>query len=151
MDGSPRRRGVRKRVADCGHHAGRRDSLDRPQSMRKLRREGHEASPSIRKPTVEREKVDRTELLDRNRTRSLRIEKRALEVEAEAALVRQVDLGPRRQEVARDAAPDERFRIVDLEVDEARKDVQFPFRLRRSLDRDDAIRLDPEDARVNAV
>ena len=120
-------------------------------ASRKLRREGHETSPAIRKPAVESAKVDRTELVDRDRARSLRIEKRALEVEADAALVRQVDRGPRRQEIARDTAPDQGLRVVDVEVDEAREDVQFPFRLRRSLDRDDAIRLDPDDAGVRAV
>jgi DNA-binding NarL/FixJ family response regulator len=151
VDSGAGRRSVRKRVADRGHHAGRRDSLDRLQSMRKLRREGHETSPPIRKPAVEGGKIDWTELVDRDRTRSLRIEKRALEVEADAALVRQADRGPRRQEVARDAAPDKGFWIVDVEVDEARKDMQVPFQLRRSLDRDDATRLDPDDARVRAV
>jgi DNA-binding NarL/FixJ family response regulator len=150
-DGSAGGRTVRKRMADRGDGAGRRDPRDRLQGVRKLRRERYETSKPVRKPAVESGKVDRTKLVDRDRARSLRIEKRALEVETDAALVRQVDGRPRRQEVGRDAAPGKGFRIVDLEVDEAREDVQPPFRLRRSLDRDDATRLDSDDARVGAV
>ena len=131
------------RVADGGDDPRFGQPLDRDERERELRRQGDEADqiggPS---PLGDRAEIDRRQFLHRYGSRRLRVEERPFQMEAQTEWI--LDRGDvaRGEQVARDPARRQPFRLVDLQVDEARKDERLLRSPLPPLDRDDDSVLD---------
>ena len=138
-----RRQVVCMRVADGGDDPRFGQPLDRDERERELRRQGDEADqiggPS---PLGDRAEIDRRQFLHRYGSRRLRVEERPFQMEAQTEWI--LDRGDvaRGEQVARDPARRQPFRLVDLQVDEARKDERLLRSPLPPLDRDDDSVLD---------
>jgi hypothetical protein len=136
-------------VTDSGNGPSRRDQAYGVERAGHLGRERHEAD-GAGEPVVERREIDRPKLLDRDRAGCLRVEERALEVEAEAELAHgRVGL-QRRLEKRRDALLDEPVRVVDMQVDEAGKDPNPLGDGGLSLDRGDSVSFEAKRTEIGA-
>ncbi len=121
-----RRQVVRPRVPERGHDAAGGQPLDGGERQRQLGRDGDQANEVARGyPFVDGPQVDRRQLLDGDRAGGLRVQKRPFEVEAEAERIGRLLHGPRGKQVARDARRSQPCGVVDVQVDEPRKDERF--------------------------
>jgi hypothetical protein len=141
IHGGPHGGGIRARVShggDCllGHE---RDCIE---SARNFRRDRDQADVITREPLAEEWQVDGLELVDRNRTRDVRIQERALEVKAQTQAFDRRARIARGEEVTGDTGFLDASRRVDVKVEKAGKNDRSTYKIVVALDRGNATFVD---------